>query len=332
MVSNLPHALSEEYIHSHNILTAPSESQECCHAVVYGLAPNSTVPSEQAIHGQYAIDLEAKNSLNRVDTKPCSHINGTFNALCRVRKAQPSLHNSLRSIYVGEDSTAYRWVRDSEITFRINHESFPNPEDAVHAANNFKTAVGKWNSGNIGVSFREALDDEPAVFQLAYSRGGRRNSRVAESFFPNDVNDVLNGRQPKIVVFPLGLKKKKKYYYKLDNIFCHELGHVLGLRHEFAQEHKVELQRSCVKVGKANSSSVMNYHFDNLDKWCIQDSDYISTRAFYDLDCKEQYCGFDIKDVVPIYFRPDGTIADMPRMSDLCLAEGKDVEKTNTHV
>ena len=62
----------------------------------------------------------------------------------------------------------------------------------------------------------------------------------------------------------------------LKNIFLHELGHVIGLRHEFALSEEEE-SWAAVRFGTPNPISVMSYTFPPN----IQQSDIDDTRRFY---------------------------------------------------
>jgi len=88
----------------------------------------------------------------------------------------------------------------------------------------------------------------------------------AEAFFPN------THKKNSLKVFALSLTEK--YIYKLKNVFAHELGHVMGLRHEFALTEG----SPALLVGDKNPNSVMNYN----DVPTIQESDKHWLKYLYD--------------------------------------------------
>ncbi|RFU73928.1 metallopeptidase, catalytic domain-containing [Trichoderma arundinaceum] len=139
---------------------------------------------------------------------------------------------------------------------------YPTPDHAAFAAYKLNIAAMEWNSLDIGVTFKWVTDIEDACFVLTY--GGDEGSVLARAFFPNDRD--LNA----LFVYQRAFDEKTSPYQ--SNIFLHELGHVLGLRHEFAAE-----EGGAVEFGRANPQSVMGYVFPPN----IQVSDVESATAFY---------------------------------------------------
>jgi len=72
--------------------------------------------------------------------------------------------------------------------------------------------------------------------------------RYAEAFFPHQADqDVI------VTDFALSWQKRNI----LKNVFLHEVGHILGLRHEFA----IRVERYCaVRFMHRNPDSVMSYN------------------------------------------------------------------------
>lgn len=65
------------------------------------------------------------------------------------------------------------------------------------------------------------------------------------------------------------------------NTFLHELGHVLGLRHEHAMWRNVFFEGGAVTIGEANARSVMAYDPDGPPM--IRSSDKEGVKKFYEL-------------------------------------------------
>ncbi|CAG8951734.1 hypothetical protein HYFRA_00005535 [Hymenoscyphus fraxineus] len=95
---------------------------------------------------------------------------------------------------------------------------------AKYAEATFKQAVKQWNESKIGITFDFVEEENDAVFTLTY--GGEHNNVFAKAFFPS--NQDLN----RILVYSVALRPE--YIMWLEWVFLHELGHVLGLGHEFA--------------------------------------------------------------------------------------------------
>ncbi|KAI0173654.1 hypothetical protein GGR52DRAFT_398318 [Hypoxylon sp. FL1284] len=271
---------------------------------------NLRFPSEPSAHEQHDAGIGASAcavNLWKADTEPCPHTQGSpgqpdsgrtsipshtgqsrpFHHVC---KTQPPLEDCLRSIYVGEKGKAYRFARNSVVTFNTNRGSFPCSNDADHATRSLDAAAREWNDGKFGVSFQKVEDNEPAVFRLEYKY---KQHSLAKAFFPNR---TLQRTQPKLAVYPSAFEAE--CYHNMVNVFRHELGRILGLRHEFAEEQ--EPRSTSVKFGDNNESSVMNY-FDHPSKWRIQKSDYEGVKAFYAFS-GSRYRDFAIEDVIPTTF------------------------------
>ncbi|KAI0384340.1 hypothetical protein F5Y04DRAFT_227186 [Hypomontagnella monticulosa] len=202
--------------------------------------------------------------------------------------------DSISSIYlhVKSPGKVHRWKPGSTITFNVNCESFPEPAYTSHAIECLETAANEWNKGDLGVRFERVADSEPAVFQLMYSAPCRyRPAQLADSFFPGDPR-----HQQRLCVYEVAFGKESHGW--MANVFCHELGHILGLRHEFARER--ELGSPAMLLGESNGSSIMNY-FDELGKMGIQKSDYDGVKRFYQPDIKE-YDGYTIVNEKPRCF------------------------------
>lgn len=137
-----------------------------------------------------------------------------------------------------------------------------------------------WNQLNLDVTSKWVRNFEDAAFVPSY--GGDAGSMLAMAFFPN--NEDLNI----LYVYQLAFKLRNANYMK--NIFLHELGHALGLRHGFAPEKEGDT----VQIGPRQKGSVMDYEFPPT----IRKSDVESTRLFYNLT-GGQFKGWPIVDWEP---------------------------------
>ena len=187
-----------------------------------------------------------------------------------------------------------RWTPGSPITYAegiVSHEGLEiPPKDKLYAIASFEKAVTAWNLKDIGVTFKRVKRYEPHILDLAYGKFFDKGL-LALAFFPNaePISRVL-------YVYESAFGSEFRKY--LPGILSHELGHVLGLRHEFAG--RKERHNPSVLIGPENGDSIMNYFFDNgPEKWQIHDLDVKGVKELYQLDSKNAYRGYRILDVSP---------------------------------
>ncbi|KAL2826196.1 hypothetical protein BJY01DRAFT_229849 [Aspergillus pseudoustus] len=174
--------------------------------------------------------------------------------------------NNRAAMQAGSNGVIPRWARldtPQTINFATFANGYPRPGLALLSAAALRDAADKWNKLNLGVKFKWVEKLEEATFVLSYA--GNQGTVLAEAFFPNE-NDLsyLN-------VYSASFEPGTVQF--LTNIFLHELGHVLGFRHEFAPE----LEGDTVQFGPRNPLSVMGYEFPPD----LQKSDEESAEAFY---------------------------------------------------
>ncbi|KAL3493939.1 hypothetical protein BJX62DRAFT_234794 [Aspergillus germanicus] len=214
------------------------------------LNPARTAPQQ--------LQPEVGSSTSNLDSYPCI-----------TQKPPPAAfagNTSIASLQVGLGDKIPRWKANTTINFAALEQGYPNLEMALLAANKLNEAAEEWNALNLGVKFAWVEKIADAAFLLTFAPQ-RSPGTLAEAFFPNDID--LNS----LIVYPFAFQPGKVQYLK--NIFLHELGHVLGLRHEFAPEFEAGLDS--VQVGPRNPTSVMGYDFPPL----MQTSDINSTKVFY---------------------------------------------------
>jgi len=241
-----------------------------------------TTKHEQKLLAVKAAGDNAPATLTEADLKkdlpekaPDAASSGEASYTCVTEIAPPS--SSPAAIMVGLFREIPRWKYNSVINFATYADGYPAPGDAIYAANSLIEAAEVWNSANIGVKFKWVPNIDDAAFILAY--GGEKSTVLASAFFPsNSPLEVLYVYQHGFDKTERTGKNGKKHtnYGIMKNVFLHELGHVLGLRHEFAMNPDT-LEGGAYRIGSANIESVMSYVFPPE----LQESDIQDARYFY---------------------------------------------------
>ena len=183
-----------------------------------------------------------------------------------------------------------RWTPNSVLTFNADSTSFPTLEALDYTLSALEWAVREWNEVcKAYVRFERVSNDSPAVFQLRYKVNDNANrDTLAQSFYPKP----KPSQQRLLTIYSLCFGPK--HYEHVRNIFLHELGHILGLRHEFAAD---EEEDKPVRLGPADAYSVMNYfHYWGHCRITAHDRDGL--KELYELRGSE-YKGFQIRTVMP---------------------------------
>ena len=154
-----------------------------------------------------------------------------------------------------------------------------------------------------GVTFKHVRPSCKATFQVVYidsvmptpstSTNPPGPTLLASSFFPN--TGPAEDRTLRIYLTAL-FEHRVKY---IANILAHELGHILGLRHEFPEL----LGSRSVLWGKPNDDSVMNYHV-KLRKCRVRTRDLVDLQSFY-ASRKAKHQGLSVHEIEPPLVRYD---------------------------
>ena len=195
-----------------------------------------------------------------------------------------------------------------------------------HAVESLERAAGEWNTVlPEAVRFKLVDSNSPVVFQLRHGGSGlsfdRRTVMLARSFFPSGIpmpcshvsNDSRTAsyleepRQPMHAeTLHLDVYSecfKRPYHDCMFNVFCHELGHILGLRHEFAGREETRWHSE--RIGPDDSTSVMEYYENDWSQCRINDNDRAGLRQFY--ATPPEHLKSRICDVEPHLVTPSGT-------------------------
>ncbi|KAI4174274.1 MAG: hypothetical protein LQ343_002413 [Gyalolechia ehrenbergii] len=148
-------------------------------------------------------------------------------------------------------------------------------------------AANKWNETSIAVKFEYVAVAKDAHFVVCH--GGDKGKRPRQHLLPEPDRHLLCLRL--YIRFNPGWKEK------LRKVFIHELGHVLGLRHEFAMKPGDMFEGDAVQVGQSNELSVMHYRKEPPE---LQRSDVTSTRE--SMGCRREQRSLEtpIEDCVPM--------------------------------
>jgi hypothetical protein len=160
-----------------------------------------------------------------------------------------------------------RWEPGSTILFTILVETFQSRADRVERA--VTAAVADWNSRYVGVQFKQATKSEHFAFKIMYSEDDDHD--YARAFFPTCKTRILR-------IFEPALKQKCDEF--LADILRHELGHVLGLRHDDAYLEKTP----SFPLTPPNKNSIMIRSLTPGTTVKIQESDVAALRILYTLD------------------------------------------------
>ncbi|RGP76727.1 matrix metallo ase-11 [Fusarium longipes] len=193
------------------------------------------------------------------------------------------------SIVVGYGEIVPRWdVQTSgarTLEYFVDTETFPSPDLAKTSAKEFQAAADSWNELDLGISISETSDPINANFYLVYKVNKLRSEMgtLARAFFPHEINED-------VIVYSRAFESDSLPILK--NIFQHEIGHILGLRHEFAIEQEGE---GAVLFMERNPNSVMSYNFPPK----IRDTDRNQITEFYKLANGYMINGSPVTDFQP---------------------------------
>lgn len=172
------------------------------------------------------------------------------------QQAQPNL-----VIETDGNGNVLKWKGDKVITYSIIRRSFPTENAYQEVKKNFDSACNQWSAIS-GVRFmHNVAADENAITSpspeltfivCAFDADG---DFIAQAFFPN-----TERMERRVLVDPSYFSSP----FNKTGVFRHELGHVLGFRHEHIRSGAPavcpkETRAGTINLGKYDPRSVMHY-------------------------------------------------------------------------
>ena len=178
---------------------------------------------------------------------------------------QPSgLHTEL---IVGDQGKITIWNSSSIINYTLDFGSFPNQQQYQAVISAFCGAANDWNAKFDGVSFVYTDAAANAHYIIKYS-GTRTDNIIARADFPQSTKG-------QVIDVYAGFMTQTSEWQR--NTMQHEIGHAMGLRHEFALTS--ETSDPAIQFGIQNALSIMSYDANRS----IQDSDVCTIKVLYTL-------------------------------------------------
>ncbi|KAJ8127574.1 hypothetical protein O1611_g6063 [Lasiodiplodia mahajangana] len=202
-------------------------------------------------------------------------------------------------IQVGLRGEIPRFERGVTLKYYIDIQSFQSywsthehlrdrPIEEIAEA--FDKGVTQW--AEVPVHFSRVYNPAEAWFTMKFSKKGFNTLTMARSFPPNAYQ-----HQRILWVCPPALWLK--YIGELDRTFEHEIGHILGLRHENPTEPEA-MESPSVTFGQRNLLSIMRI----ASGMCITNQDVTECVDFYNYP-HEEFNGLQIVEVKPVYPSPE---------------------------
>lgn len=183
-----------------------------------------------------------------------------------------------------------RYKRSTTINYAFHKKSFDactEPQFARRVENAIEEAVGYWSASlkPFGIRFQRVARDEHAFFLVLYKKrppseidpngGTTTNKKYAKAFFPDSPTE-----KRKLRVYTDSVSASS-IPGRLAKIMFHELGHILGLRHDDAAER--EPGNPSFQLSPPNQHSIMAPTVEKA-RSDMQTSDSDGIKKLYNLE------------------------------------------------
>lgn len=198
---------------------------------------------------------------------------------------------NVRSIALGFNTSSsktsvIRWAPGSTLYYYIEHCGLSTAQATIIQAG-MRTAADHWQATGFGIIFEETRQWQKTNFTIAYN-SDLGLDHYALAFFP--------GWQRRVIDVGARLLGELQH---ATQVFAHELGHVLGLRHEFWKENNEPGSAYQFPIDSHDNESIMNdRNVGDMSRFLISPADKAAILQFYSL-ASGQHEDIFIQDLVP---------------------------------
>jgi hypothetical protein len=238
-------------------------------------------PSHEDKEGLYKKKHHQNGS--RVDT-------GKHGYNCSTQKPQKVKNHHLSVNADPTNGSVIRWAPGSRLRYFVSRTNLAKDDgklEKMRAA--IRIATENWQSTGMNITFLETPVREEATFVVIYRP--LDTDYYAKAFFP--------GAEYRYICIS-SVMFEPQHVEHMSCVLGHEIGHVLGLRHEFWKRlHERDNARYFPTEDHDSASIMNNENVYDLSLFVLSDPDRKNIRRFYALQAGSQY-DFTITNYDPV--------------------------------